>query len=111
MGVCGPEHHYERSHPIRGRESNAALTPVPVATATDVIDTSKGTVHMVIGGGGTSAPSDHLVFNPPPGPGITARRGPHPPTGTPPPHFMNEPPPCAPLLQPPPSHSLAALPA
>ena len=26
--VCGHEHHYERSHPIRGQESNATLTPV-----------------------------------------------------------------------------------
>jgi hypothetical protein len=63
--VCGHEHHYERSHPIRGRESNTTLTPIAAATATDVIDTSKGTVHMVIGGGGTSAPSNQLFFNPP----------------------------------------------
>jgi hypothetical protein len=63
--VCGHEHHYERSHPIRGQESNATLTPVPAATATDLIDTTKGTVHMVIGGGGTSAPSNQLFFNPP----------------------------------------------
>jgi 3',5'-cyclic AMP phosphodiesterase CpdA len=39
--VCGHEHHYERSHPIRGFQSNATLTPVPAATATDVIDTTK----------------------------------------------------------------------
>src|SRR5262249_11759908 len=57
--VCGHEHHYERSHPIRGQEANATLTPVAASTATDVIDTSKGTVHMVIAGGGTSAPSNH----------------------------------------------------
>jgi hypothetical protein len=63
--VCGHEHHYERSHPIRGRQSNATLTPIPAATATDVIDTTKGTVHMVIGGGGTSVPSNQLFFNPP----------------------------------------------
>jgi hypothetical protein len=63
--VCGHEHHYERSHPIRGREANATLTPIPSATATDVIDTTKGTVHMVIGGGGTSLPSNQLFFNPP----------------------------------------------
>ena len=63
--VCGHEHHYERSHPIRGQQSNATLTPVPVATGTDVIDTTKGTVHMVIGGGGTSVPSNLLFFNPP----------------------------------------------
>ena len=63
--VCGHEHHYERSHPLRGWQSNATLTPVPAATSTDVIDTTKGTVHMVIGGGGTSVPSKQLFFNPP----------------------------------------------
>ncbi len=63
--VCGHEHHYERSHPIRGLEENQTLTPKPAATATDIIDTTKGTVHMVIGGGGTSAPSNDLFFNPP----------------------------------------------
>jgi hypothetical protein len=63
--VCGHEHHYERSHPIRGQEANVTLTPVATATATDVIDTTKGTVHMVIGGGGTSVPSNALFFDPP----------------------------------------------
>src|SRR6202007_1406233 len=53
LGVCGREHHYERPPPIRGAQSNQTLTPVPVATETQVIDTTKGTVHMVIGGGGT----------------------------------------------------------
>ncbi len=63
--VCGHEHHYERSHPIRGQETNRTLTPKPAALATDVIDTTKGTVHMVIGGGGTSVPSNELFFHPP----------------------------------------------
>jgi 3',5'-cyclic AMP phosphodiesterase CpdA len=54
--VCGHEHHYERSHPIRGQEANPTLTPVA---------TTKGTVHMVIGGGGTSFPSNQLFFDPP----------------------------------------------
>ncbi|MGC1301651.1 MAG: metallophosphoesterase family protein, partial [Caulobacteraceae bacterium] len=63
--VCGHEHHYERSHPIRGHEPNPTRTPVPAATVTDVIDTTKGTVHMVIGGGGTSSPSNELFFHPP----------------------------------------------
>ena len=63
--VCGHEHHYERSHPIRGRQANQTLTPIPTATGTEVIDTTQGTVHMVIGGGGTSAPSNQLFFNPP----------------------------------------------
>ena len=63
--VCGHEHHYERSHPIRGQEANQTLTPRPAATGTEVIDTTQGTVHMVIGGGGTSAPSNQLFFDPP----------------------------------------------
>ncbi len=63
--VCGHEHHYERSHPIRGQQPNRTLTPVPAALDTNVIDTTKGTVHMVIGGGGTSVPSNELFFHPP----------------------------------------------
>jgi hypothetical protein len=88
--VCGHEHHYERSHPIRGRESNATLTPVPAATATDVIDTTKGTVHMVIGGGGTSVPSNQLFFNPPACRVITAVGEPDPKTGKRPPVYVKE---------------------
>jgi len=63
--VCGHEHHYERSHPIRGQQSNKTLTPIPADKTTEVIDTTKGTVHMVIGGGGTSVPSNQLFYNPP----------------------------------------------
>lgn len=62
--VCGHEHHYERSHPIRGQQPTDTRIPIPVATDTDTIDTTQGTVHMVIGGGGTSAPSNHLFFSP-----------------------------------------------
>jgi hypothetical protein len=88
--VCGHEHHYERSHPIRGQESNATLTPVPAATATDVIDTSNGTVHMVIGGGGTSVPSNQLFFNPPQCRVITAVGEFDPKTGKRPPVYVRE---------------------
>jgi hypothetical protein len=88
--VCGHEHHYERSHPIRGQESNATLTPVPAATATDVIDTSKGTVHMVIGGGGTSAPSNQRFFSPPQCRVITTVGQPDPKTGKRPPVYVHE---------------------
>jgi 3',5'-cyclic AMP phosphodiesterase CpdA len=63
--VCGHEHHYERSHPIRGTLPTDTRTPLPVDTPTDVIDTSKGTVHVVIGGGGTSAPSNGMFFDRP----------------------------------------------
>lgn len=60
--VCGHEHHYERSHPLRGTLDTPTLMPIPVGGAGDVIDTTKGTVHVVIGGGGTSAPSNSLFF-------------------------------------------------
>jgi 3',5'-cyclic AMP phosphodiesterase CpdA len=88
--VCGHEHHYERSHPLRGREQNATLTPVAAATATDVIDTSKGTVHMVIGGGGTSLPSNQLFFEPPQCRVITAVGEPDAKTGKRPPVYVKE---------------------
>jgi 3',5'-cyclic AMP phosphodiesterase CpdA len=88
--VCGHEHHYERSHPIRGRDSNATLTPVPAATTLEVIDTTKGTVHMVIGGGGTSRPSDALFFNPPQCRVITAVGARDPATGKRPPVYVTE---------------------
>ncbi|MDQ4502291.1 metallophosphoesterase family protein [Sinomonas sp. ASV322] len=63
--VCGHEHHYERSHPIRGQMQNQTLTPITADTNAQVIDTTKGTVHMILGGGGTSVPSNSLFYNPP----------------------------------------------
>jgi hypothetical protein len=89
--VCGHEHHYERSHPIRGQEANSTLTPIASATAGDVIDTSRGTVHMVIGGGGTSKPSNGLFFDPPRCRVITAVGAPDPRTGRRPPVYVHEP--------------------
>ncbi len=88
--VCGHEHHYERSHPLRGRANNATLTPLPAATATDAIDTTKGTVHMIIGGGGTSAPSNQLFFDPPGCRVITAVGAADPTTGKRPPVYVHE---------------------
>ncbi len=89
--VCGHEHHYERSHPIRGQVPNQTLTPIPRATRTDVVDTTRGTVHMVIGGGGTSVPSNGLFFTPPACRVITAV-GPFDPTlGRRPPVYVQEP--------------------
>jgi len=88
--VCGHEHHYERSHPIRGQEANRTLTPKPAAVATDVIDTTKGTVHMVIGGGGTSVPSNELFFNPPQCRVIVSVGSPDPATGKRPPVYVKE---------------------
>ena len=65
--VCGHEHHFERSLAVRGVDpaSVATLRPRVADSRTDVVDTSKGTVHMVIGGGGTSAPSNQLLTDPP----------------------------------------------
>ena len=60
--VCGHEHHYERTHAIRGTLPTDTLTPNPVDAQADHIDTSKGTVHLVIGGGGTSIPSNKMFF-------------------------------------------------
>jgi hypothetical protein len=88
--VCGHEHHYERSHPIRGHEPNDTLTPRPAATATDVIDTTQGTVHMVIGGGGTSKPSNGLFFDPPRCRVITAVGARDSQTGKRPPVYVQE---------------------
>jgi Purple acid Phosphatase, N-terminal domain/Calcineurin-like phosphoesterase len=60
--VCGHEHHYERSHPVRGTQDSETRTPIPTEDRGDVIDTTKGTVHVVIGGGGTASPSNAMFF-------------------------------------------------
>jgi hypothetical protein len=61
--VCGHEHNYERSLAVRGVvHGSETLTPNPVSQATDVIDTSLGTVHMVLGGGGVSGTSNQSFF-------------------------------------------------
>jgi hypothetical protein len=61
--VCGHEHNYERSLAVRGVvHGSETLTPNPVSSATDVIDTSLGTVHMVLGGGGVSGTTNQSFF-------------------------------------------------
>jgi 3',5'-cyclic AMP phosphodiesterase CpdA len=60
--VCGHEHHYERSHPLRGTQNTDTHTPTPVDTREDLIDATRGTVHVVIGGGGTSSPTNAMLF-------------------------------------------------
>jgi hypothetical protein len=68
--VCGHDHDYERSFPTRGYDSDVGWEastgatvqtnrPHPVTTVdSGSFDTSKGTVHLVLGGGGTSANLD-----------------------------------------------------
>jgi 3',5'-cyclic AMP phosphodiesterase CpdA len=61
--LCGHEHNYERSLAVRGVVSGSeTLTPNPASSATDDIDTTHGTVHMVFGGGGVSATTNQLFF-------------------------------------------------
>jgi hypothetical protein len=88
--VCGHEHHYERSHPLRGHRHNATLTPLPASRGIDVIDTTRGTVHMVIGGGGTSRPSNQELFDPPQCRVIVAVGPPDPKSGKRPPVYVHE---------------------
>ena len=82
--VCGHEHHYERTQPVRGITDSTLLTPKPVSSPQQTIDTTNGTVHMVIGGGGTSAPSNQLLTDPPVCEVITSvgpdRTAPNPPS-------------------------------
>ena len=61
-----------------------------MATRTDVVDTSKGTVHMVLGGGVTSAPSNGLFFHPPQCRVITGVGDPNPTTGKRAPLYLTE---------------------
>jgi hypothetical protein len=70
--LCGHDHDYERSWPVRGCNHNVgrdAVTgamvdtcqPNPVMTAAPMdgkFDTRHGTIHLILGGGGTSAPLD-----------------------------------------------------
>lgn len=56
LAVCGHEHHYERSFALRGQEGQFRR-PVAASQATDAIDTSLGTVHVILGGGGHNASS------------------------------------------------------
>jgi hypothetical protein len=106
--VCGHEHHYERSHPIRGAQPTDTLTPIPVATRTDVVDTSKGTVHMVIGGGGTALPSNKLFFTPARCQVITGVGAPDPATGKRPPVYLTEDAPWAAVRDPDHAYGFAA---
>jgi hypothetical protein len=76
--LCGHDHDYERSWPVRGcnhhvgRDAATGATvdtcqPQPVVTAEPAeggFDTSHGTVHLILGGGGTSLPLDAYGVNP-----------------------------------------------
>ncbi|MGK8207623.1 purple acid phosphatase family protein [Burkholderia cenocepacia] len=76
--LCGHDHDYERSYPVRGCNHRAGvdaatgevvetLQPRPVGPIDPdrtQFDTSHGTIHLILGGGGTSAPLDVYGENP-----------------------------------------------
>jgi hypothetical protein len=63
--VAGHEHHFERTFPVRGVLPGSLLTPAPQATDPSVMDTTKGTVHMTIGGGGQPVITPPSAFDRP----------------------------------------------
>jgi hypothetical protein len=64
--VAGHEHHFERSFPVRGvLPGSDLLTPAPQSSDPAEMDTSLGTVHMIIGGGGHSTPTPAADFDMP----------------------------------------------
>ena len=64
--VAGHEHHFERTFPVRGTlPGSTLLTPAPQGTDPALMDTSVGTVHMIIGGGGHSTPTPVSDFDMP----------------------------------------------
>ncbi|MFF0410896.1 purple acid phosphatase family protein [Kitasatospora sp. NPDC004745] len=56
--LAGHDHDYERTHPVRGTEPGGLLTPAVADDDLRLIDTSKGTVHLILGGGGTAGHDD-----------------------------------------------------
>jgi 3',5'-cyclic AMP phosphodiesterase CpdA len=75
--LCGHDHDYERSWPVRGCNHNVGrdvhtdatvdtCQPQPVMTrepANGQFDTRLGTIHLILGGGGTSSPLDAYGVN------------------------------------------------
>lgn len=68
--VAGHEHHFERSHAVRGADPSnlapngkALLTPLPRSTDLRTVDTTNGTVHMILGGGGHSTATPPTSFD------------------------------------------------
>jgi len=70
--LCGHDHDYERSWPVRGCNRDVGrdaatgapvdtCQPNPIFTKAPIdgsYDTSRGTIHLILGGGGTSVPVD-----------------------------------------------------
>lgn len=61
--LCGHDHDYERSYLVRGTDAGTFLRPTVISTDLTEVDTSRGLVHIILGGGGTSSHDD--VYGPP----------------------------------------------
>ena len=75
--LCGHDHDYERSWPVRGCNHHVGrdaatgsvvdtCQPKPVITSEPAegrFDTTHGTIHLILGGGGTSSPLDAYGVN------------------------------------------------
>src|SRR5260370_4053012 len=92
--VAGHEHHFERSFPVRGvLPGSNLLTPAPRGSDPAEIDTSQGTVHMIIGGGGHSSPTPVSGFDIPHDGVLIVGGGPRSPQSQPPTVTTTMPPP------------------
>jgi len=61
--LCGHEHDYERTFPVRGVvKGSETLTPSPATRNTKEINSEIGTTHMILGGGGVSGTTNEAFF-------------------------------------------------
>lgn len=64
--LAGHEHHFERTFPVRGvLPPSSLLTPAPQGSDPDILDTSRGTVHLTLGGGGHPSSTQPADFDQP----------------------------------------------
>lgn len=62
--LCGHDHDYERTYAVRGTDPGSLLRPSVVSDEIHDIDTSQGTVHLILGSGGTASSDDTYLTDP-----------------------------------------------
>ncbi len=63
--LSGHDHNYERTFALRGTDAGTEFKrPAVVDRSLDVVDTTRGTVYLVLGGGGTKAPTASYDVDP-----------------------------------------------
>jgi Purple acid Phosphatase, N-terminal domain/Calcineurin-like phosphoesterase len=103
--LCGHDHDYERSWPVRGCNHDVGrdavsgervdtCQPQPVITSEPAggFDTRLGTIHLILGGGGTSSPLDVYGISPQNAPQAKVITRPNRPTPGPVPGVFVKPP-------------------